>query len=105
MIFGEFLKGVKIMGVRLKKKRNKNKPAPPPAARKPSLSPSNSSPAPVTIAAPTQAVMTIDKKNDTIAAIDFFGFSPKLFWSDLRRTAWGTVVILVVLVGVYWVTK
>jgi hypothetical protein len=52
-----------------------------------------------------QEVVTIDKKNDTIAKIDFFGFSPSLFWSDLGRTAWGTLVMVVVLVGVYLVTK
>jgi hypothetical protein len=46
-----------------------------------------------------------EQKNDTINESSFFGFSPKLYWRDLVRTAEATVVILVILAVVYFLTR
>ena len=47
------------------------------------------------------------KKNasrDKIREIDFFGFPPEMFIADLKRTAWSTLAITVILGLVYIVT-
>jgi hypothetical protein len=100
MIFGEFLREVK-MGVRLRKKsqskrrekREKNN-----GGVREKLKETGEEKV-------KQEVLVVDKKNGTIAEIDFFGFSPSLFWSDLHRTAWGTGVMVVVLVVVYLMVR
>lgn len=51
------------------------------------------------------SVVLIEEKNDTIKAIDFFGFSPKIYWQDLGRTGIATIVIVTVLIGIYLFTR
>lgn len=47
----------------------------------------------------------IEEKNVTIEAIDFFGFSPKIYWQDLGRTGIATLVIVTALMGIYLFTR
>ncbi len=47
-----------------------------------------------------EKVMTIKQKNDTIKEVDYFGFSPKLFMEDLKKTTVATIVIIAILVTV-----
>ncbi len=47
-----------------------------------------------------EKVMTIKQKNDTIEEVDYFGFSPKLFMEDLKKTTVATIVILAILATV-----
>lgn len=63
-------------------------------------------------ASPTKAKLTtlsspmpIEEKNDTIIPIDFFGFSPRIYWQDLKRTGVAAGVIVAVLVGIYLFTR
>ncbi|MBQ6154702.1 hypothetical protein IJJ27_00620 [bacterium] len=46
--------------------------------------------------------VTIEQKNDTIKQINFFGFDPKLFIVDLRRTGYATLAILIILGVITW---
>jgi hypothetical protein len=49
----------------------------------------------------TKSDRQIEEKNDTIATVDFFGFSPQIYWSDLKKTALATGVIIIILCSSY----
>jgi hypothetical protein len=69
---------------------------------KKNLAPSPSLPSQATQA---KTPVTTEQKNDTIKAINFFGFSPELYWLDLRRTAGATLVIAIILLAIYYFTS
>ena len=50
---------------------------------------------------PQKSNVTSVQKNVTIPANEFFGFSPAVFVTDLKRTGWATLTTLVILGLIY----